>query len=78
MHSSIANTRYGLHVQMSEPKTSEPLPMYHMLHVDDQVFEIGRKIRGTDIHHGHGESVPLIHREQKRGFRLERRFQHLL
>ena len=26
MHSSIAYVRYGLHVQMSEPNTSEPLP----------------------------------------------------
>ena len=27
MHSSMAKVRYGLHVQMSEPKTSEPLPI---------------------------------------------------
>ena len=41
MHSSMANTRYGLHVQMSEPKTSEPLPVSHTLNVIS-VFEIGR------------------------------------
>ena len=40
----MANTRYGLHVQISEPKTSEPLPVHHMSNVSSVivVFEIGR------------------------------------
>ena len=40
MHSSIANTRYGLHVQISEPKTSEPLPVTCRASAGEP-FEIG-------------------------------------
>jgi len=29
-----------------------------------------RKIWGTDIHRGHGGSIPLIRREQRQGFQL--------
>jgi len=46
MHSSMANTRYGLHVQMSEPKTSEPLPVSHTLNMIS-AFKIGYGRCGT-------------------------------
>jgi hypothetical protein len=48
---------------------------------DKKLIKIGREIRGTNIHRGHGGSAPLIDREQRRDFRLIERvnfFEHLL
>ena len=75
MHSSMAKTRYGLHVQISEPNTSEPLPVHH---IGEPSLKLDTGIRDTDIHRGHERSIPSIRHEQRRGCRLDRVPEHLL
>ena len=55
--------RYGLHVQMSDPKTSEPLP-------GSDVSTRRNSFRDAYIHRGRAASVPSSRQTDMQGFRL--------